>query len=100
MIVCCDCFLRFLAAPHSIEHRLHTYIFPSSVLQEKAVVRQKEKETEKKKKKREREIRSEQRSCSTCDVDIEVRKSGWRRSWSGLTSQLQNTIITIPSYHP
>ncbi len=100
-----DCLLwlifRVSCCPHSIEHRLHTYIFPSSVLQEKDLVNQKKKKKrDRKEKEEEREIRSKQRSCSTCDVDIEVRKSSWRRSWSGLTSHLQNTIITIPSHHP
>jgi hypothetical protein len=55
MIVCCDCFLGFLAAPHSIEHRLHTYIFPSSVLQEKALVSPQKKKRQKRKRKRERD---------------------------------------------
>jgi hypothetical protein len=47
---------RVSCCPHRIEHRLHTYIFPSSILQEKALVSQKKnRDRREKEKERERE---------------------------------------------
>lgn len=45
---------RVSCCPHSIEHRLHTYIFPASILQEKALV-SKKKQRHRKEKEEERE---------------------------------------------